>query len=223
MRIIAILSAFAATALAIPFDNSTVELTPRVFVKNPNSCPTSLFQPYGELPKTRTFVPRDVFQISQARPTEFFLPDGWGTITARDKCTVFNIPLDADRARGKTCNLVFDFPNNRQGPGVSRLVGQGRFMFYPFAHSARVPLPIVTNWNNKPPFAITPPILIKQLAPGHSYVLSSGPCYVSQEQKGMVMRSGMMCSENSILSFKQSDEKCPMGLYLILSEPNGLN
>ncbi|EMD90513.1 hypothetical protein COCC4DRAFT_127096 [Bipolaris maydis ATCC 48331] len=202
MRIIAILSAFAATTIAIV-------------------CPTSFIQPYGDLPKSRSFVPRDVFQISRVRPTEFFVPDGWAATTARDKCTVFNIPFDTDKARGKTCNLVFNFPNQKQAPGITRMIGPGRFTFYPFAHSARIPLPIVTNWNNKPPISITPPILMKQLAPGNSYVLSSGPCFIGREQKGMVVRSGMLCSENTLFQFKQSNYKCPMGLYLILSEPDG--
>lgn len=221
MRIIAILSAFAATALAIPFNNSTIELTPRVFDRNPRGCPTSFIQPYGELPKGRTFAPRDIFQISEKKPTEFFSPDSWAGTTARDKCTVFNIPLDADRARGKTCNLVFNFPDYKQAPGISRMIGPGHFMFHPFAHGARVPLPIVTTWSNKPPLSITPPITIKQFAPRHSYVLSSGPCYASQEQKGVVVRSGMLCSKDTLLWFKQSDDRCPMGLYLIISEPDG--
>ncbi|EUC43475.1 hypothetical protein COCMIDRAFT_100751 [Bipolaris oryzae ATCC 44560] len=221
MRIIAILLAFAATALAIPFENSTVELTPRAFITNPKECPTSFVQPHGDLPKGASFAPRDVFVISRLRPTEFFMPDSWATTTARDKCTVFNIPIDVDRARGKTCNLVFDFPNFKQAPGISRMVGRGRFKFHPFAHRGPVPRPTFTTWRNKPPLSSTPPISIKQFSPGNSYVLSSAPCWIPREQKGIVVRSGMLCSDDTMLAFKQSDDRCPMGLFLIISEPDG--
>jgi hypothetical protein len=221
MKILAILLALMATVLAVPLEEKSSELAPRVFVKNPNGCPTSVIQPHGILPKGRTLSPKHVFEISRQRPAEYFLTDKWASITPRDKCTVFVIDFDASKARGKTCNLVFDFPTGKQGPGVSRMIGPGRFTFYPFRSSARPPIPNFTTWNTRPPPATAPPVSIKQLRPGHSYVLTTGPCYIPPEATGIITRSGMMCSENTSFQFKQSDERCPMGLYIIITEPDG--
>ncbi|USP78264.1 hypothetical protein yc1106_05538 [Curvularia clavata] len=181
-------------------------------------CPANPLQEDGTLPINRTLITASMFHVSRERPDQTFISNGWAAVTPRDKCTIFVFEIDARKAFGKTCNLVFDLPKEKYAPGLYRSFGPGQFTFQYFSPFAPPPGPNVT-WNTLPPQAATPPAVIKELFPGTSKVIESAPCYFPLGIVDKVTRSGMLCSPHSYFQFKQGVTKCPLGLYTIITDP----
>lgn len=209
---------------AIGFDlNSKKRLKDDVWHKRPHirpkrGCPTNRLQPDSKLPVKRTLKTEGIFQVSESRPDQSFISNGWASVTPRDKCTVFVFEIDAKQAFGKTCNLVFDLPLSGDVPGLYRIVGPGQLTYTSFSPIAPPPKVGVT-WNTLPAKDSTPPLIIKELIPGSSYIIDSTPCYFPLGITDKITRSGMLCSQRTNFQFKQSDMRCPLGLYTITTDP----
>lgn len=186
-------------------------------IRPDRGCPLNPIQPDGKLPPKRTLKTEGVFQVSRLKPDQSFISNGWASITPRDKCTVFVFDVDTSKGFGKTCHLVFDMPLEQDAPGLYRSVGPGKFTFQYFSAFAPPPTVNVT-WNTLPPLAPIPPLIVKELLPWTSHVIESAPCYLPIEGTNKITRSGMLCSLHSNFQFKQSNTRCPLGLYTIITD-----
>jgi hypothetical protein len=205
-------SALVASVLAAP---ATSPLETRTFF---NQCPSNAAQPDGKLPKgsisTSVLVP-----ISSKNPNKAYPATEWATVTPNDMCTIFNLELDSNAVQGKICNLVFDFPNILQAPGLFTFVGSGKFTFTGYDINAGA-VPGVTTYNNQPRPGPSPPNPPPVIKPGNSYIVNAAPCGVPPNI-GKVTVSGSLCSKDTTLRFKQSDYICPLGFYVVLTDdPN---
>jgi hypothetical protein len=134
-------------------------------------------------------------------------------MTAGDFCTIFNLELD-QRAVGKTCNLVFDFPSHLQTFSPYIFLGGGHFTFTGYAIGVGATLD--STYKNQPAPGPSPPNPPPQLLPGHSYIVNSAPCGVPPGIPPVTV-SGLLCSSDSDLMFYQSSSTCPIGFFVILS------
>jgi hypothetical protein len=220
MKTLILLSALLATAFAAPSTLAPSDITPRTLGvhKGLAKCPANPAQPDGKLPKgsitTSALVP-----ISAKKPDKAYPATEWATVTPKDKCTIFNLELDSDATQGKICNLVFDFPSLVQAPGLFVFKGPGHFTFTGYAINAGAQ-PGITTYNKQPAPGPSPPNPPPVLKPGNSYVVNGAPCGIPPGI-GKVTVSGSLCSQDTTLTFKQSDWICPLGFYVVLTDdPN---
>jgi hypothetical protein len=218
MKNFAVVSALIASVLAAP---ATPSLTARTLFNNfgqKDSCLANPAQPDGKLPNgsisTSLLVP-----ISSKNPNKSYPATEWATVTPNDMCTVFNLDLDSNAVQGKICNLVFDFPNLAQAPGLFAFFGSGRFNFTGYDINAGA-VAGETTFNNQPRPGPSPPNPPSTIKPGNSYVVNSSPCGIPPNI-GKVTVSGSLCSKDTTLLFKQSNRTCPLGFYVVLTDdPN---
>ncbi|KAF1936503.1 hypothetical protein EJ02DRAFT_459468 [Clathrospora elynae] len=217
MKAFALLSAFLSSALAAPPTTSPKNHTPRTpsIPINPAKCPINTVQLYGNLPKG-SISPSAIVPISSLNPNKAFFNTDWANVTPNDKCTIFNFELDSDATEGKICNVVFDFPDIMQAPGLFMVIGSGRFTFTKYDISAGA-VPGWTTFANQPrpgPYPTSTPAILK---PGNSYVVDEAPCGI-EPGSGKVTVSGSLCSKDTTFWFKQSNMICPLGFYVVLTD-----
>ncbi|TLS21834.1 uncharacterized protein PpBr36_09597 [Pyricularia pennisetigena] len=209
MQLITIL-AFALPALAAPGVDS--------LLRRPSpsqkalSCPTNAVQKDGML-GDNFIEPALLLPFAASQPDRAFQPSTWATITPKDKCTIFNLELPAERVISKNCSLVFDFPacdNSRY-----RFQGPGNFLFQPYAIGSGA-VAGNTTYNNQPQKLGNLPD--RQLLPGNSYVINSGSCEIPAGTPGTVTFAGSLCSPDSTLSFRQENKQCPLGFFVLISD-----
>jgi hypothetical protein len=176
-------------------------------------CPKNGVLPAGAI------SPSLLVPISKKRPDEACGATTQAKVTPGDMCTIFNLDLP-DTFNGKPtenqiCNLVFELPNLFQAP-FSHLSfsGPGHFAFNGYAIG--VSATAETTYNNQPAPGPSPPNPPKVMVPGNSYVINSAPCGIPPGA-GKVTVSGALCSDDSALSFYQSNYICPIGFYVIIS------
>ncbi|PSN68061.1 hypothetical protein BS50DRAFT_356509 [Corynespora cassiicola Philippines] len=213
MKAFTILAVLTASALAAP---TTPAPENPLDARNLNKkCPPNKVQPDGKLPKGS--IPASILvPISKKQPKKTFPQSDWAKVTPDDYCTIFNLDLPAKDTQGKICNLVFDFPGLLEAPGLWTFKGPGNFDFTGYAVGAGA-IPGKTSYENQPPPGPSPPSPPPFMKPGNSYIINSGPCQIPPEA-GVVTVSGSLCSKDTTLIFKQSDKKCPLGFYVILTD-----
>jgi hypothetical protein len=211
MKLFTIITALAAAAVAAPASSPANALVERTF-----KCPANAAQPKGKLPKGA--INSELVQISAKKPNKAFSVSEWAKITPKDFCTIFSLDLPAKAAAGKVCNLVFDFPSFHQAPGLFTFHGPGHFIFTGYAIGVGA-VPGVTTYNNQPAPGPNPPSPPPVMKPGNSYIINSAPCGFPPEVTGSVTVSGSLCSKDTTLIFKQSDKICPLGFYVIFTDP----
>ncbi|KAF2634885.1 hypothetical protein P280DRAFT_462833 [Massarina eburnea CBS 473.64] len=210
MKTFAILSALAASTLAFP-------TTPISSLFSGNiQCPANKVQPDGKLP-VDSISTSLLVQISAKEPNTAFPASDWAKITPNDFCTIFNLELPVDKTQGKVCNLVFDFPNIWEGPGLFKFYGSGDFTFTGYAIGVGAQNG-TTTYNNQPSGGPSPPNPPPTLQPGNSYVVNSAPCGIPEGTPSPVTVSGSLCSSDTTFIFKQSDVVCPLGFYVVLTD-----
>ena len=122
-----------------------------------------------------------------------------------DMSSIFDFSFPAD-FKGKTCNLVFGFPDQSQLVSSSySLSGDGEIEFT----QLEMPATIATTYDTKP--AVKAPIMKIRLAPGKAYTLATYPC-PSNVNIGIKARS-----VDTTLSYFQDFAECPIGLYITAS------
>ncbi|KAH7350396.1 ubiquitin 3 binding protein But2 C-terminal domain-containing protein, partial [Pyrenochaeta sp. MPI-SDFR-AT-0127] len=211
MKAIAVLSGLLVSVLAAP---TTPALDTRTLIPK-GKCPANAFQPNGKLPtgsiSTSLLVP-----ISSKNPNKAYPATQWATVTPNDMCTIFNLVLDSDAVQGKVCSLVFDFPGLLQAPGLFAFFGSGKFTFTGYAINSGA-VAGQTTYNKQPSPGPSPPFPPPALKPGNSYVINSAPCGIPPGI-GKVTVSGALCSKDTTLIFKQSNQICPLGFYVVLTD-----
>ncbi|KAF4898932.1 hypothetical protein CGCVW01_v013580 [Colletotrichum viniferum] len=202
--------AFALSAAAAPGADSYGG-------KKGKTCPTNTAQPDGTLGKsyvnTSLLVP-----ISKKLPSVAFPATKMAIVTPNDVCTVFNLDLPVAQTQGKVCNLVFDFPSyDQQALGKYLFHGPGTFQFTGYAIGAGA-VAGVTSYNKQPAPGPSPPNPPPTMTPGHSYIVNSAPCGIPANVPGTVTVSGSLCSPDTVFSFQQSNDGCPLGFYVVLTD-----
>ncbi|KAI8311506.1 hypothetical protein K4K61_012061 [Colletotrichum sp. SAR11_59] len=202
--------AFALSAAAAPGADSYAN-------KRGKTCPTNTAQPDGTLGKsyvsTSLLVP-----ISKNLPSVAFPATKMAIVTPNDVCTVFNLDLPVAQTQGKVCNLVFDFPSyDQQALGKYLFHGPGTFQFTGYAIGAGA-VAGVTSYNKQPAPGPSPPNPPPTMTPGHSYIVNSAPCGIPANVPGTVTVSGSLCSPDTVFSFQQSNDGCPFGFYVVLTD-----
>ncbi|KAI8288038.1 hypothetical protein K4K56_008178 [Colletotrichum sp. SAR 10_98] len=202
--------AFALSAAAAPSADSYGS-------KRGKTCPTNTAQPDGALGKsyvnTSLLVP-----ISKNLPSVAFPATKMAIVTPNDICTVFNLDLPVAQTQGKVCNLVFDFPSyDQQALGKYLFHGPGTFQFTGYAIGAGA-VAGVTSYNKQPAPGPSPPNPPPTMTPGHSYIVNSAPCGIPANVPGTVTVSGSLCSPDTVFSFQQSNDGCPLGFYVVLTD-----
>ncbi|KAH9230240.1 hypothetical protein K456DRAFT_1843710 [Colletotrichum gloeosporioides 23] len=202
--------AFALSAAAAPSADSYGS-------KRGKTCPTNTAQPDGTLGKcyvnTSLLVP-----ISKNLPSVAFPATKMAIVTPNDVCTVFNLDLPVAQTQGKVCNLVFDFPSyDQQALGKYLFHGPGTFQFTGYAIGAGA-VAGVTSYNKQPAPGPSPPNPPPTMTPGHSYIVNSAPCGIPANVSGTVTVSGSLCSPDTVFSFQQSNDGCPLGFYVVLTD-----
>lgn len=203
MKNLAILSALLPAVAAVP----TLPLISNLI------CPKNGVIPSGSI------SPSLLVPISQQNPDKAYGGSPQAQVTPGDVCTIFNLDLP-DTFNGKPtenqiCNLVFEFPNQFQAPrGHLSFSGPGHFTFTGYAIG--VGATAQSTWNDQPAPGPSPPNPPKVMVPGNSYVINSAPCGIPPGA-GKVTVSGALCSEDSSLSFYQSNFICPIGFYVVIS------
>ncbi|KAK1982804.1 ubiquitin 3 binding protein But2 C-terminal domain-containing protein [Colletotrichum cereale] len=180
------------------------------------ACPTSSVQPDGSLGKS--FVSTSLLvPIAKCKPNFAFPATKWAQVTPNDICTVFNLDLPVAQTQGKVCNLVFDFPSQEAAPGKFFFHGPGTFNFTGYAIGAGA-VAGQTTYKNQPAAGPNPPNPPPTMTPGHSYVINSAPCGIPATVPGSVTVSGSLCSPDTTFSFYQSNDGCPVGFFVVLTD-----
>jgi hypothetical protein len=223
MKLLVLLAAFLTTSLAAPATSPAATFDPRDAHKDKgdgkSKCPANPAQPDGQLPKG-SITTSVLLPISAKKPKKTFEATEWAKVTPNDICTIFNLDLPVAATQGKICNLVFDFPSFAQAPGLFTFKGPGHFTFTGYAIGAGA-VPGVTTYANQPAPGPSPPNPPAVMKPGNSYIINAAPCGIPAEIPGTVTVSGSLCSKDTTFIFKQSDKKCPLGFYVVLTDdPN---
>ncbi|KAF4825360.1 hypothetical protein CGCTS75_v009694 [Colletotrichum tropicale] len=205
------------TALAIALSAAAAPGADNYGSKRGKTCPTNTAQPDGTLGKsyvnTSLLVP-----ISKNLPSVAFPATKMAIVTPNDVCTVFNLNLPVAQTQGKVCNLVFDFPSyDQQALGKYLFHGPGTFQFTGYAIGAGA-VAGVTSYNKQPAPGPSPPNPPPIMTPGHSYIVNSAPCGIPANVPGTVTVSGSLCSPDTVFSFQQSNDGCPLGFYVVLTD-----
>jgi hypothetical protein len=218
MKIFTLVSALMATAFAAPATLAPSDITLRTLsvLKNFAKCPANRAQPDGKLPKGNSISTSALVPISAKNCDKAYPATEWATVTPKDKCTIFNLELDSDATQGKICNLVFDFPSLIQAPGLFVFDGPGHFTFTGYDINAGAEAG-VTTYNHQPRPGPSPPNPPPVIKPGNSYIINGAPCGIPPGI-GKVTVSGALCSDDTTLTFKQSDLLCPLGFYVVLTD-----
>ncbi|KAK6215798.1 hypothetical protein QIS74_08817 [Colletotrichum tabaci] len=199
--------AFALSAVAAP--------EPNIYPPK-KTCPTNAVQPDGSLGKS--FVSTSLLvPIAKSKPNYAFPATKWAQVTPKDVCTVFNLDLPVAKTQGKICNLVFDFPTKEQAPGEFYFKGPGTFKFTGYAIGVGA-VAGQTTYNRQPAAGPSPPNPPPTMTPGHSYIINSAPCGIPADVPGSVTVSGSLCSPDTTFSFYQSNEGCPLGFFVVLTD-----
>ena len=223
MKTFTVVSALLAAAFAAPttpaistsLETRTLGLLTKLLTPK---CPANTAQPDGKLPEggisTSALVP-----ISSKNPNTAYPNSEWAKITPGDFCTVFNLVIDSDATQGKVCNLVFNLPDYLQAPGDFVFLGSGKFTFTGYAINAGA-VPGETTYAKQPRPGPSPPNPPPVMKPGNSYIINSAPCGIPPGI-GPVTVSGSLCSKDTTFLFRQSQKKCPLGFYVVLTDNDG--
>ncbi|KAK1968489.1 hypothetical protein LY78DRAFT_745760 [Colletotrichum sublineola] len=180
------------------------------------TCPTNAAQPDGSLGSS--FVSTSLLvPISKNLPKFAFPATKWAFVTPNDVCTVFNLDLPVAKTQGKVCNLVFDFPSMENALGKFVFFGKGSFTFTGYAIGAGA-VAGQTTYNKQPAPGPSPPNPPPIMTPGHSYIINSAPCGIPPNIPGTVTVSGSLCSPDTTFSFYQSNDGCPLGFFVVLTD-----
>lgn len=212
MKFTTIIAALAASAVAAPASSPANTLKERTF-----KCPANSAQPNGKLPKNA--INSELVQISAKKADKAFPVSEWAKITPKDFCTIFTLELPVAGTQGKVCNLVFDFPSFLQAPFLFTFFGPGHFIFTGYDIGVGA-VPGETTYNNQPRLGPNPPNPPPVMKPGNSYIINSAPCGIPANIPAPIVKvSGSLCSKDTTLIFKQSNKICPLGFYVILTDP----
>ncbi|GKT95754.1 GPI anchored cell wall protein [Colletotrichum tofieldiae] len=143
-----------------------------------------------------------------------------GASDPNDVCTVFNLDLPVAQTQGKVCNLVFDFPSKESAPNKFTFKGPGTFKFTGYAIGVGA-VAGQTTYNRQPAPGPSPPNPPPIMTPGHSYcsqIINSAPCGIPATVPGSVTVSGSLCSPDTTFSFYQSNDGCPLGFFVVLTD-----
>ncbi|KAF9874237.1 gpi anchored cell wall protein [Colletotrichum karsti] len=207
--------ALAATVVAAP-NYSTYGKGGNGNGKATCACPPNAAQPDGTLGKT--YVNTDLLvPISKNLPNVAFPATKTAVVTPNDICTVFNLNLPVAQTQGKICNLVFDFPAQDQALGKFLFYGPGTFQFTGYAIGAGA-VAGKTTYKNQPAPGPSPPNPPPIMKPGNSYIVNSAPCGIPAEIPGTVTVSGSLCSPDTVFTFNQGTDGCPLGFFVVLSD-----
>ncbi|KAI6523468.1 hypothetical protein MCOR10_005225 [Pyricularia oryzae] len=176
------------------------------------NCPTNAVQEDGLLGDNYV-KPALLLPFAASQPDRAFKPTTWAIVTPNDRCTIFNLELPAEQTIGKNCSLVFDFP--ACDTSRYRFQGPGNFLFQPYAIGSGA-VAGNTTYNNQPQKLGNLPD--RQLLPGNSYVINTGSCEIPAGTPGQVTFAGSLCSPDSSLTFRQDDQQCPLGFFVLLSD-----
>ncbi|OHW91136.1 GPI anchored cell wall protein [Colletotrichum incanum] len=179
-------------------------------------CPANAVQPNGSLGKS--FVSTSLLvPIAKSKPNYAYPATKWAQVTPNDVCTVFNLDLPVAQTQGKVCNLVFDFPSKESAPNKFTFKGPGTFKFTGYAIGAGA-VAGQTTYNRQPAPGPSPPNPPPTMTPGHSYIINSAPCGIPATVPGSVTVSGSLCSPDTTFSFYQSNDGCPLGFFVVLTD-----
>ncbi|KAG5984510.1 hypothetical protein E4U55_004503 [Claviceps digitariae] len=160
----------------------------------PKECPANLEGAY-EFP--HLIIPVDKSNPDKAYGTSFF-----GEVTSSIS-SIFNFDIPASDS-GKTCTLVFLFPEQSQLQTSSySLSGEGNIAF----SILNSPVSTSTTWNDKPGKESV--YGIAALTPGNSYSIATFPC-----PAGQAISVELDNSANTNLRYFQDYNPAPIGLYI---------
>ncbi|KAG5927536.1 hypothetical protein E4U42_002113 [Claviceps africana] len=160
----------------------------------PKECPANLNVAY-EFP--HLIVPVDKSNPDKAYGTSYF-----GEVTSSIS-SLFNFDIPAGDY-GKTCTLVFLFPEQSQLRTSSyTLTGEGNIDVSILDNTVSTS----TTWNNKPGKKSV--YGIKAISPGHSYSVATFACPAGQS-----VSVELDSSENTNLRYFQDYNPAPIGLYV---------
>ncbi|KAG5988655.1 hypothetical protein E4U43_004675 [Claviceps pusilla] len=160
----------------------------------PKQCPANLQGAY-EFP--HLIIPVDKYNPDKAMGTSFF-----GEVTPSIS-SLFNFDIPGSD-HGKTCTLVFLFPEQSQLETSSySLSGEGKIDF----SILDSPVSTSTTWNNKPGKKSV--YGTQAVTPGHSYTVATFPCPAGQAISVELDNSG-----STNLRYFQDYNPSPIGLYI---------
>ncbi|KAF1849688.1 uncharacterized protein K460DRAFT_421902 [Cucurbitaria berberidis CBS 394.84] len=162
--------------------------------KSAGGCPTDL---NGKYEYPHLIVPVDSKQPSKSYGTSYF-----GTVNSTT-CSIFNFDIPASYS-GKTCSLVFLFPEQKDLETSSFTVsGSGKVNFTKLTGPATQQ----TTWANQP--GKDSELQSLSVAPGNSYAIASGSCAAGQTV------TYELCSQGDFaLHYFQDYNPSPLGLYV---------
>ena len=172
-----------------------------------SSCP-----PGGNLPSDY-LAPSLMVLVSAKLPNVKFGKTEIPMITPNDFCTIFNLEIGPDGV-DKTCTLEFLFPKFPQTLSWYEFEGPGHFTFTGYAIGAGAQLN--TTYANQPAPGPSPPNPPPVIVPGNAYKINVGPCGIPTGVPEVTV-SGMLCSKDTTLKYKQSSSTCPIGFFVGIS------
>lgn len=177
-------------------------------------CPKSSTLPRG------TLWPSLIVPISKTNPDKTYGGSDHtkAEITPGDMCTIFNFVLpdtmNDKPIENQNCSLIFDFPNKVQNPWGYSSSGDGHFTFTGYTIGSGATNE--TTYNTQPPAGPSPSNPPDVMKSGNSYIINNAPCGIPPGT-GNVTVSGALCSNDSSLSFHQTNRFCPMGMFVVVS------
>lgn len=158
------------------------------------TCPTNLSGAYE--------YPHLIVPVSKASPNKAYGTSYNGEVTPNDISSIFNFDIPASDS-GKTCSLVFLFPEQSQLETSSYTIsGNGVIDFASLKSVATSS----TDYNNQP--AVASDLGTFTVAPGNSYLISTFSCPSGQAV------AYEMSSATTSLTYFQDYNPSPIGLYI---------
>jgi hypothetical protein len=201
----AIISLFAATALAAPSQLDTR-----------GSCPANSVYPANAI-STYGLVP-----ISKSNPDKKYGFVSKGVVTPNDLCTIVDLKIP-DSINGeltllKTCTLSFAFPTPEQAaPHEVSFSGPGHFTFSGYLTGFGGDES--TSYNNQPIIGPSPPFPPPVMVPGNTYTIADLPCGILPGSGGQTV-SGALCSKDTSVTWEQTKADgsggCPVGFFVVV-------
>jgi Ubiquitin 3 binding protein But2 C-terminal domain len=160
----------------------------------PSACPTNLNGPYE--------YPHLIIPVDSSKPDTPAGTSGNGIVTSTIS-SIFNFDIPASDA-GKTCSLIFLFPNQAQLTTSSyTFSGNGGIDFCQLTSPASTS----TTYDNTPNVRNDYGTTI--VGPGNSYLIATFPC-----PSGSTIAFEMKASGDTSLNYFQDYNPSPIGLYI---------
>lgn len=200
-----ILLGLAALAISTPTPNSIETIQKR---NDGKKCPV------GDTLPSNYVAPSLMVPVSKKHPNARFGPTQFPTVTPGDICTIFNLVLPPE-ATNATCHLEFLLPTIEQSLSPEVFAGPGHFTFTGYAVGAAATPD--TTFAHQPEKGPDPPNPPPVMTPGHAYTINTAPCGLPPgvPEPGVTV-SGMLCSDDTWLSYVQSTTHCPLGFFVAL-------